>query len=58
MGRVECVTCQVPERKVRGGGVKGGRGVEVDEGVRVVGGRIRGVGEGIEVDGGAGGWKG
>jgi hypothetical protein len=48
MGRVECVMCQVPVRKVRGGGVKVGEGGEAEKEVEVrrVGGRMTGVGIG------------
>jgi len=49
MGRVECVMCQVPVRKVRGGWVKVGEGGEVETEVEVrrVGGRMRVVEGGI-----------
>jgi len=59
MGRVECVMCQVPVRKVRGGGRKGDEGGEVEEEVEVrrVGGWMRGAGIGgaIVVDEGVDG---
>jgi len=53
MGRVEWVMCQVPVRKVRGGGVKRGEaGEEGEVEERRVGERMRGMEGGIVVDGG------